>query len=147
MVDGRFWRKIFYMQTENTRRPDSQGDARMANRETGAREDRAGRFEPGFVAAGGKVAAMSGGLLGGGEMRKNIRPNDLQIHQPSFWYFARLLCIRVQSEPLGNSLRTYLAKPSNFAWPAKIGNDFLVIHAVIKACFTRKSKHSFNADM
>lgn len=132
------------MNKENTRRQTCPSTARRE--EARINKEKLGQSR--LMAAGWKVAAMSGGLLGGwSQMRKNIRPDDLQIHQPSFWYFARLLCIRVQSEPLGNSLRTYLAKPSNFAWPTKIGNDFLVIHAVIKACFTRKSKHSFNADM
>lgn len=63
MVEGHFWRKIFYMSKENTRRPASPIAAHLPARNVNKEE----RTQTGarLIAAGWKVLAMSGGLLGG----------------------------------------------------------------------------------
>ena len=79
-----------------------------------------------------------GGLLGfgGGALRKDVWSNDLQVHQASVGYLAAFACVGIYAKPLRHGLRRALAHARNFGGAAERGDDFFVVHAIIKACFT-----------
>lgn len=71
--------------------------------------------------------------------QKNIRSNDLQVHQPGRRDFSRFAGLGVDSKPLRHGLGLNLADAGDFAGATEGGDDFFIVHAKLKHTFTEKA--------